>query len=107
MRGLVCFVFFASSLLCSLRERGFAKDVCAPCISLCCVLFIVSSLISGHCMRASYFAAARVNCSGLYAEPSTMGDPYPKMEEFLDYEEEEGASPNVVAAKTNSETIKK
>jgi hypothetical protein len=36
-----------------------------------------------------------------------MGEPYPEMEELLDYEEEEGAVPNAVAAKINGETVKK
>jgi ATP-dependent RNA helicase UAP56/SUB2 len=36
-----------------------------------------------------------------------MGEPYPKTEELLDYEEEEEATPDVVAANTNGETVKK
>jgi ATP-dependent RNA helicase UAP56/SUB2 len=36
-----------------------------------------------------------------------MGEPYPKTEEILDYEEEEEAAPDAVAAKTNGETVKK
>jgi hypothetical protein len=91
----------------SLRERGFAEDVCAPCIFSCRVLFLVSSLVSGRRVRASDFATAGVSCSRLCAELSMMGEPYPEMEELLDYEEEEGAVPNAVAAKINGETVKK
>jgi hypothetical protein len=36
-----------------------------------------------------------------------MGEPYPETEELLDYEEEEEAAPDAVAAKTNGETVKK
>lgn len=38
---------------------------------------------------------------------SRMGEPYPETEELLDYEEEEEAAPDAVAAKTNGETVKK
>jgi hypothetical protein len=102
-------VVFAGSLLCSLRERGFAEDICvsAPYLSSCHVLFLVSSLVSRRHMRAFDFAAASVSCSGLCAELSAMGEPYPKTEEILDYEEEEEAAPDAVAAKTNGETVKK
>jgi hypothetical protein len=58
-------------------------------------------------VRAFEFAAAGVSCSGLCAELSAMGKPYPETEELLDYEEEEEAAPNVVGAKTNGETVKK
>jgi len=36
-----------------------------------------------------------------------MGEPYPETEELLDYEEEEEAAPDAIAAKTNGETVKK
>jgi hypothetical protein len=93
----------------SLRERGFAKDVCvcAPCISSCRVLFLVSSLVSGRRVRAFDFATARVSCSGLCVELSAMGEPYPETEELLDYEEGEEAAPDAVVAKTNGVTVKK
>jgi hypothetical protein len=39
-------------------------------------------------VRAFEFAAAGVSCSGLCAELSAMGKPYPETEELLDYEEE-------------------
>jgi hypothetical protein len=102
-------VVFAGSLLCSLHERRFAEDICvsAPCISSCHVQFLVSNLVSGHHVRAFDFAAAGLSCSSLCAELSTMGKPYLETEELLDYEEEEEATRNAVAAKTNGETIKK
>jgi ATP-dependent RNA helicase UAP56/SUB2 len=58
-------------------------------------------------VRAFDFAAAGVSCCGLCAELSAMGEPYPETEELLDYEEEEEAAPDAVAAKTNGETVKK
>jgi hypothetical protein len=102
-------VVFAGSLLCLLRERGFVEDVCvsAPCISSCRVLFLVSSLVSRRRMRAFDFIATGVSCSGLCAELSAMGKPYPETEELLEYKEEEEAAPDAVAAKTNGETVKK
>jgi hypothetical protein len=36
-----------------------------------------------------------------------MGEPYTETEELLDYEEEEEAAPDAVAAKANGETVKK
>jgi hypothetical protein len=95
--------------LCSLRERGFAEDicVCAPCISSCLVLFLVSSLVSGRRVRTFDFAVAGVNCSGLCIELRAMGKPYSETEELLDYKEEEEAAPDAVTTNTNGKTVKK
>lgn len=61
-------------------------------------------------IRACVFAANFLDsfwCSSAVDSSSIMGETYHEPEELLDYEEEEEAAPDAVAAKAAGETVKK